>query len=137
MPSRPLHRWKSFWLGLLVIAFFGWAWIRGKSHDDSGSFFIPGHAVGLANFTGHWGVFYHRWGGDYGGRWESLPRRSDSRLPIPFHASAWSKPFTPKGSVEHAHIFLAHWLLILLVLIPWTAFLFWRHRRMKRLAAGG
>jgi len=26
MPSRPLHRWKSLWLGIPVISFFGLAW---------------------------------------------------------------------------------------------------------------
>jgi hypothetical protein len=28
----------------------------------------------------------------------------------------------------------AHWFLILLFLIPWTAFLLWRARRLKHLA---
>ena len=26
MKPRPFYRWKSFWLGLFVLVFFGWAW---------------------------------------------------------------------------------------------------------------
>jgi hypothetical protein len=26
MPQRPIHRWKTLWLGILVIAFLAWAW---------------------------------------------------------------------------------------------------------------
>lgn len=27
MSPRPLYRWKSFWFGLLVSSFMGWAWL--------------------------------------------------------------------------------------------------------------
>jgi hypothetical protein len=26
IPPRPIHRWKSLWLGILVIASLGWSW---------------------------------------------------------------------------------------------------------------
>jgi hypothetical protein len=26
MKPRPFYRWKSFWLGILVLLFLGWAW---------------------------------------------------------------------------------------------------------------
>ena len=26
MKPRPFYRWKSFWLGLCVLVFFGWGW---------------------------------------------------------------------------------------------------------------
>ena len=29
---RPLYRWKSFWFGVLVIAFLGWASWHSTSH---------------------------------------------------------------------------------------------------------
>jgi len=31
---------------------------------------------------------------------------------------------------------IAHWFLMLLFLVPWIAFLFWRVHRLKRLGAG-
>jgi len=34
MTPRPLHRWKSFWLGILVLGFLGWAWVRSIVYDD-------------------------------------------------------------------------------------------------------
>ncbi len=32
---RQLYRWKSFWFGMLVIAFLGWAWARSTWHRGS------------------------------------------------------------------------------------------------------
>lgn len=29
MKARPVWRWKSFWLGVLVLCFLGWAWWEG------------------------------------------------------------------------------------------------------------
>ena len=26
MKARPFYRWKTFWLGLCYLAFWGWAW---------------------------------------------------------------------------------------------------------------
>ena len=31
---RPIHRWKSFWLGVLIITFLTWAWSRSRTHED-------------------------------------------------------------------------------------------------------
>lgn len=28
MKTRPFYRWKSFWLGLFVVAFSGWVWVQ-------------------------------------------------------------------------------------------------------------
>jgi len=45
MSPRPLHRWKSFWLGLLVLIFLGWAWLRSMSYHE-----------GIRWFNWDWGV---------------------------------------------------------------------------------
>ncbi|MCW1926296.1 hypothetical protein OKA05_27325 [Luteolibacter arcticus] len=59
--------------------------------------------------------------------WSYIPRSPS--LPIEF------KTFKQPGfAVRICH--LAHWFLILLFLIPWTAYLTWRHQRMKRQAPG-
>jgi hypothetical protein len=33
MSPRPPYRWKSFWLGLFVLAFMSWAWWDGLRND--------------------------------------------------------------------------------------------------------
>ena len=34
MIPRPIHRWNSFWLGLLALSFLGWAWTRPVIHGS-------------------------------------------------------------------------------------------------------
>ena len=48
----------------------------------------------------------------------------------------WSNDGIP-GLIKHRSFHVAHWFLMLLFLIPWASLLFWRDRRMKRLAAKG
>jgi hypothetical protein len=33
MKPRPIYRWKSFWLGVVVVAFMGWASWKGRGAD--------------------------------------------------------------------------------------------------------
>ena len=54
-------------------------------------------------------------------------------------ASTTGEPRFPKAVNWETYdrqiqVTVAHWFLILVFLLPWTAFLLWRHRRMKRFA---
>ncbi len=135
MPPSPLYRWKSFWLGVLVLIFLGWAWVRSIHHYDAVS-----------------------WGEAHGGRGILLSQR-DSKVSIIWNSSKFIAvvppgfnlssvnlnprnntlfPWAIKWREFPADLFwtasFAHWFLIVLFLMPWTAFLLWRSRRMKRLA---
>src|SRR6218665_3773821 len=35
MSQRPIYRWKSFWLGMVVLCFLGWAWARSMKRMDA------------------------------------------------------------------------------------------------------
>lgn len=35
MTPRPIYRWKSFWLGVCVLGFLGWAWERSNRLEES------------------------------------------------------------------------------------------------------
>ena len=136
MTPRSLLRWKSFWLGVLVLIFLGWAWVRSIHCHDVVS-----------------------WGEAHGGRGIFLSQR-DSKVVITWNSSMLIAAVAPGLSVSSVNmnpqsdtIFpraitrrelpdhllptasTAHWFLILLLLVPWTSFLLWRSRRMKRLAA--
>lgn len=137
MLPRPLHRWKSFWLGILVLVFLGWAWVRSIHCYDAVS-----------------------WGEAHGGRGIILSQR-DSKVLITWNSSMLIAAVAPGFSVFSANmnprsntIFpraitwrevpddlplptasIAHWFLILLFLIPWTAYLIWRGKQPGRLAA--
>jgi hypothetical protein len=129
MPPRPLHRWKSFWLGVFVVVFLGWAWVRSMGYRDnvgvlwdadafilsSGSATVAagigniGEVVGRTFLTSHGASPAENWFPQY-----FLFREVDGEKAIE----------------------VAHWLLLLLFLLPWTTVLIWRSRRMKRLAPG-
>ena len=133
MPPRPLYRWKSFWFGLLVIAFPGWAWVISMYQISSFMYKSPGNSN--ASYAGN----------DSGTLDMGLWR--DSPIPEGFHPFSELYTSQPsdrgwfpaaaslKKSAGHGmqRLLIAHWFLILLFLLPWTAFLFWRSRRMKRL----
>jgi hypothetical protein len=59
MPRR-VHRWKSFWFGILILGFLGWAWIMSNQPFQQGfTVQIPGrHWMFCTNTEG--GVCMHR-----------------------------------------------------------------------------
>jgi hypothetical protein len=132
MSPRPVHRWKSFWFGVLVLAFLGWAWLRSMDVRDSASWRSHGgqSCCEVSNYHGEVGLV---WGdpGTVGLYLPGIAFFSDSDS-----GDDWF-PIASLFSLEEdmSVLLLAHWFLILLFLLPWTAFLFWRIRRMKRLAA--
>jgi hypothetical protein len=134
MTPRPFHRWRSFWAGLLTLVFLGWAWNRSIRRYDS---FV------CCNATGRFGIILEQRDSvvvfTIPHKLPILPAftslhfildqpRRHPRLPCPLAIGIKSPP-------AYRSLAIAHWFLILLFLVPWTAFLFWRSRRMKRLAA--
>jgi hypothetical protein len=135
MPPRPLYRWKSFWLGVFVVVFLGWAWVRSMKHSDSLRY---GSSLGA-----QWLVLAHDgavleigYGGSLGATPEFYIWHSSNDLP------SWGDVFQrwfPTAIDGYAQedgrwsVSFAHWFLILLFLLPWTTWLVWRSRRMKRL----
>lgn len=132
MFPRPLHRWKSFWLGLLVLAFLGWGWVRSMNHTD-GFFWLPRHFILEAwQSTGQVGFAVNH----------ELPGpTSISNFRWLHEAAPAGEPWFPRAVVPENYpsefqCSIAHWLLILLFLIAWIGFLLWRVRRLKCLSAG-
>ena len=130
MTPRPLYKWKSFWLGILVLGFLGWAW-RDSGHHRSYAGWSRGpqdHEVFMAESRIGWvgtryvngrtgdSISYYREEMKFGFEFpEALSWRID------FHAFI--------GGVREVKV--AHWFLLLLFLVPWSAFLAWRWRRQR------
>lgn len=135
MTPRPLHRWKSFWLGVLVLTFLGWGWVRSMVHNEwvmyGSSLGARWLSVGQSDGTVEFG---------YGGGIGAAPRFYWQHLSESWPSSLW--PWFPRvvhvwGDFDDRWgIVVAPWFLIILFLIPWTVFLIWRIRRIGRLAAG-
>lgn len=136
MHPRPIHRWKSFWLGLLVLIFLGWAWVRSTRLDD-----------GIRWFNWDWGIMIGQgpegvglYGGDRpiflddGLQFWSVPAHAPAAewFGRPFFYDSWPAFQIHGNAVLASNLQLAHWFLILLFLVPWIGFLLWRVRRMRR-----
>ena len=125
MPHRPLHRWKSFWLGVLVVVFLGWAWARSLTNVE----FVFWRGLGVNQMSGivHAYLFL---GTTTAGNEPRFGSQSISE------SGPWlPKAFGVSSSSPQTDVRIAHWFLILLFLLPWTTWLVWRVRRMKRLAS--
>jgi len=138
MTPRPVQRWKSFWLGLLVIVFLGWAWARSVHFGES---------MHLGSMTGTRGTILGQSGGMMGVTAWRVPVEFDPGCSSPVIGnssstfSAWRNPHgRPRYEIPAAaglwrqdgywSFGLAHWSLILLFVATWLAGLRWRWRRI-------
>ena len=126
MTPRPLYRWKSFWLGILVLNFIGWGWVESMTYAD-----------GVGWSRGSFGAYARIWDGTI-----SLGTDREPRSPgLDFwHISNGVREphrLLPKFERDPAHnkaeLMLPFWLVILLYLIPWLGFLIWRARKQRHL----
>ena len=120
---RRLIRWKSFWLGILVLGFLGWAWVRSMSIQSICSF-------------GRWRVSQH--GGMVAADVNDVTIRTSSFHEDPYDLDPeWPTPaFVYGRAAEFGENWfgISHWFLILLFLIPWSAFLAWRWNKQRKLS---
>jgi hypothetical protein len=131
MPLRPLYRWKSFWIGVLVLGFLGWDWVWSMSWEYYLSWGTS--AMGAFVLSSRTGEIYLGWLGHTPEPSFMLGLTSES-FEIPSGEIPWFPLFANlnSSSALSAGLTVAHWLLTLLFLLPWTAFLAWRWRRMRR-----
>ncbi|MEK7951699.1 hypothetical protein [Luteolibacter soli] len=157
---RPIHRWKSFWAGILILTFLSWAW-----WDSTHFWTTISHRHYYMSHVGS-GICIADWAEEsYSPStllfWEhrKLQPSQEPLTRVLFEAPETfryqpgmigyhrSIPWEPRGqsagfqfgrvlsgaALGSRAIFLPHWLLILLFLIPWATFLLWRFHRIKRL----
>jgi len=154
-----LHRSITFWSGILMMAFIGWAWRDSLSH---GSWAELG-----------WSRAAHCWGGLYVGHHaNSLPVNFDAdrellgsdppvvvevfpapvflrhgemsleemgamndrveRGEIPFTVDVLLKFTTVYGHQDYWVLFVPHWLVMAGLVVVWVGLLVWRGRRRKK-----
>ncbi len=125
MTPRPLYRWKSFWFGILVLGFLGWAW--GSALDQTSTLVIRKGGYAYSAGAGTLGVYIVETGFFEAGIFRGNP--GSSPLFPPF--------VEKKTEVWWTGFLVAYWFLILLFLVPWSGWLAWRWRKIKRLSKPG
>lgn len=131
MSSHSLHRWKSFWLGLLVLIFLGWAWVRSIHRIDDISYKASTSSRSWGACTGFGAVILG---------WSDDPFAPDGLRFSSYRAGPdWVTTWFPEAILMEGdpdeswqNFRIAHWFLILHFLVPWAGFLVWRVRRVKR-----
>ena len=134
MMPRPVYRWKSFWLGVLVLVFLGWGMMRSRGWTESlwwnynadGDFAVLWHGLGRCGFStgsdsfsfdGAAGIDFH----------------SEEKLRSPFSGPE----ALMLGLDESIHWECAIWMVVLMFFIVWCGWLMWRWRRMRRAGLDG
>jgi hypothetical protein len=137
---RPIHRWKSFWIGILALTFLGWAWVRSMTVREVARWHGPSQEVAIVHEAGVVSIDICGSSGPPGPssfEWQ----RSDTLMDgswvdgefQPRPGSRFPKPIHPRY-FEYGSGYgfgLAHWLLILLFIAPWLAFLIARKRHIQ------
>ena len=116
MLPRPVHRWKSFWLGILALAFLGWSWGISKWADDSFTVGTPKGSCCVGHWAGYLCFGYEQGSSHPGFGFET------SHHDITYDPDWFDGPFLLGDGVFR----VAHWFLILLFLLPWISLLTWR-----------
>ena len=132
-----MYRWKSFWLGVLVMAFLGWAWVRSMNRLDAILFHVGDKRWQVYGTMGTmsamsrtlppagWGAVMRR--GSPAFNYFSEPAAGSGGIPPAFGHILYSE------SPRTERWFVADWCLMLLFLGAWSAVLAWRWRRQQRL----
>ena len=133
MSPRPLHRWRSFWLGLLVLIFLGWSWWTSMTRI-AGFTWAASNGVRQLQIS-NYDAMVHCWIGDNGFHrtagfhWDQRMYDAEEK-----DDGTWLQPGVVLTKEHGSGLQFAHWFLILLFLVPWASFLFWRVRRVRRIA---
>lgn len=128
MTPRPLHRWKSFWFGILILVFLGWGWMT--SMGKGNYIAIDGKLEEIARLDQSGGYIAVVWESDT--PIFSLPQEPVAWIFGRDHATWFPKAFKRDSPVDGWHsVAIAHWCLILLFLLTWSTWLAWRWQRLK------
>lgn len=142
--AKPLHLSFTFWCGLFVILWVCLKWWD-STHAISYTFSSPyhlGNGYGLVSL----GRQDHT-GGSHGGSDSARESHKQPLYPLPLFLRGRGEPGSPDydrdmdyrdemrekmriSPPDHWLLMIPHWLILLALLLPWSALLFWRSWRI-------
>ena len=161
MKRRAVWRWKSFWLGVLMLCFLGWAWMRSMTWCDTVSWqtsvngvFSETHGISAWHADGEVAVewdFYDPFVED-GMHFQSESLAStmgwdrsdpfgtgDAYLTGSETGEVYAEVVDEYGGrslapleVDGNRVTVAYWFLALVFFLGWSGWLVWRWRRVMR-----
>ena len=131
MILRPLYRWKSVWLGVLVLAFIGWAWVRSMSYMDDVLWTSPARTQLLQLRLNGGEVCVMGTSSVHAGLPSGFFRSS-----IPYKArDGWfPRAATSGGKTGEWYRSVAYWVIMPAFFILWCGFLVWHGWRLRQRA---
>jgi hypothetical protein len=124
MRTRPVIRWKSFWFGILVLGFLGWAWWDSTRIETLLT--VPPRAMKLGVYR-MGGASYFVHGTHVEGYWRGVPRVSAAELEENLKSVEAVRPGMRHVKVPDALVLVA-WLAL------WGGWLVWRWRVARRMS---
>ena len=123
MTPRPIHKWKSLWLGIFILISLGWVSIRSFEHLSLVQVRTPDHGrFFFSLFNGQAALSRNPL---YLGSWHfdvvDQPAAVD-----PYLVGIWRELPASDNTIV-----LSHAYIIALFLLPWSTFLLWRRHHVK------
>jgi hypothetical protein len=154
--KRALHRSVTFWAGIVVMAFIGWGWWHSMTNHGTlclgrirGEHGGTGLILGYNAAEKDWSARNRKGFTLVEKEWQLVDKRPLrweiyfatamelhlTRVPSPWQWPTGTMNFpTAKGAVSDCAVFIPHWLVLLSVVLPWSALLLWRARRHNRIS---
>ncbi len=143
MNPRPFHRWKSFWIGIFVIASLCWGWERSVHFWETLCLSSPrsGNCVMLVQGNGGLRIILLRNPGGMIGA-SGFPLVGSAFFPVSIWSYSFGSPHFQfpwplewESSKNTNSLGIAYWFLILLFATIWIIWMVRRARRFKRLVS--
>lgn len=147
MTPRPIHRWKTFWIGILILTFLSWAWVHSRTHDDLVRFHpgtrmahsltngrqTPWYVLRSAGGSIWWETKRDSFGATTSPRFEFLSTTSSKTVLFPPPYSHYATTLLVRGGdYSFSYTRIAYWLIMFLFSISWAYLLIRRSIRMKK-----
>jgi len=136
MRSRSIVRWKSFWLGILVLVSLVWGWMSTRTEQAMLYCVANEWIYAAASGSGSVNIAIHPQAGmpfEWG--FDRTPSLAED---LPWFAPAFENGWIwegPKGA--EGYVAVGYWVVVLGFVVLWGGFLMWRWRRVGKVMVDG